>query len=61
MRKLLGSISRFRKNEDGAALVEYAVLLGIILAVTVGTFTAIGGSTKTIFTALSTMMATAAA
>jgi pilus assembly protein Flp/PilA len=61
MRKLLISLSRFRKDEEGAALVEYAVLLGIILAVTVGTFTAIGGSTSTIFTALSTLMAAAAA
>ena len=61
MRKLLNSMKRFGKNDDGAALVEYAVLLGIILAVTVGTFTAIGGSASTIFTNLQTLMASAAA
>ncbi|MGE9007763.1 Flp family type IVb pilin [Leptospira interrogans] len=61
MRKLINTVSRLRKDEEGAALVEYAVLLGIILAVTVGTFAAIGGSASTIFTSLSTLMATAAA
>ena len=61
MRKLLNSLKRFGKNEDGAALVEYAVLLGIILAVTVGTFTLIGGNANTIFTNLQSMMAGAAA
>ena len=59
MRKLLNAMSGLGKDEEGVALVEYAVLLGVILAVTVGTFAAIGGSTGTIFTALSTMLASA--
>ena len=61
MRKLLNKVSGVHKDEEGAALVEYAVLLGIILAVTVGTFTVIGSQTGIIFTALSTFMTTAAA
>jgi pilus assembly protein Flp/PilA len=61
MRKLINLMQRFGKDEEGAALVEYAVLLGIILAVTVATFSAIGGSAQTIFGNLKTMMANAAA
>ena len=60
MRKLLNTLYRFRKDEEGAALVEYAVLLGIILAVTVTVFSSIGTNTKTIFGSLSTMMGSAA-
>ena len=54
-------IRRFLRNEDGAALVEYAVILGIILAVSVATLTAIGGDVSTIFTKLKTFMDAAAA
>ncbi len=60
MRTLLNKVQRFCKDEGGAALVEYAVLLGIILAVTVAVFSSIGSNTSSIFTALSTMMASAA-
>jgi pilus assembly protein Flp/PilA len=60
MRTLFNTMRQLRKNEDGAALVEYAVLLGILLAVTVATFTAIGGSVNTIFTNVQSAMAAAA-
>jgi pilus assembly protein Flp/PilA len=56
MRKFLNNIQKFGKNEEGAALVEYAVLLGIILAVTVTVFSSIGSNTSGIFTSLQTMM-----
>ncbi|MGE9007762.1 Flp family type IVb pilin [Leptospira interrogans] len=56
MRKSLDIMAHLRKDEEGAALIEYSVLLGIILAVTVGTFSAISASTNTVFTALSTML-----
>jgi pilus assembly protein Flp/PilA len=32
MRKLVEMTKRFRREEDGAAMVEYTVLLGIITA-----------------------------
>jgi pilus assembly protein Flp/PilA len=60
MRKLLSSMQSFSKNEEGAALVEYAVILGIILAVTVAVMSNIGSSANSIFTQLSTMMSNAA-
>ena len=60
MRKLINGMQRFCKDEEGAALVEYAVLLGIILAVSVAVFSSIGSNTSLIFTALSTMLSSAA-
>ena len=55
------SLSAFVRDEGGAALVEYAVILGIILAVSVATLTAIGGDVSTIFSKLLTFMDSAAA
>lgn len=60
MRKLLNTVQGFCRDEEGAALVEYAVILGIILAVTVGVMSSIGSSAFNIFTSLSSMMSTAA-
>jgi pilus assembly protein Flp/PilA len=37
MRKALTVFDRFANDEDGAALIEYTVLLGIILAGVVAT------------------------
>jgi Flp pilus assembly pilin Flp len=34
--------SELRNDEDGASFLEYTVLLGIILAVTIGVITGIG-------------------
>jgi Flp pilus assembly pilin Flp len=53
-------MKKFCKNEEGAALVEYAVLLGIILAVGVAIFGSIGTSANTIFTNLNVLMGSAA-
>jgi pilus assembly protein Flp/PilA len=56
MRKLLNSLRLFRKNEDGAALVEYAVLLGVVIAVGATIFTGIGTNASTIFSSASSML-----
>lgn len=42
-------IAKFRKDESGAAMVEYAVIMGLILAVAGGTLAAIGGDVSTVF------------
>lgn len=47
-------VSRLRHDDDGASLVEYAVLLGLLLAVTAATLTGIGGDVNTIFTKVKT-------
>ncbi|MCI0600622.1 MAG: Flp family type IVb pilin [Beijerinckiaceae bacterium] len=42
-------LRRLRKDESGASLVEYVVLLGVVLAVTLAAITAIGGEASRIF------------
>lgn len=53
-------LRRFRKDESGAALVEYTVLLGLLLALTAATITTVGTHTSTIWTNVMGFMATAA-
>ena len=60
MRKLLNKIQQFRKNEDGAALVEYVVILGVILAVSLAVLVSIGTNANLIFTLVNSALATAA-
>jgi pilus assembly protein Flp/PilA len=42
MRNVLRVIDSFKKDEDGAALVEYTVLLGIMLVAVIVTIIAVG-------------------
>jgi pilus assembly protein Flp/PilA len=42
MTKLMSLARKLHTEEDGAAFIEYTVLLGIIIAVTITTVTAIG-------------------
>jgi pilus assembly protein Flp/PilA len=42
-------LKKFRRDEDGAAMVEYAVLLGLITAAVIATITLIGGDIAGIF------------
>jgi pilus assembly protein Flp/PilA len=57
MRKLLNKVRRFGKDEEGAALVEYTVLLGILLVgviVLIGSVgTWISNHWNTLYTAIS--------
>ena len=36
-------LNRFRKDEDGAPLIEYTVLLGILLVAVIAIIVAVGG------------------
>ena len=49
-----------RDDEDGASFLEYTVLLGIILAVSIAVLTAVGGYAAQIWSAMSTIMSEAA-
>ena len=44
--------SRLAKDESGAALVEYTVLLGVMLVAVIGTIVLVGGWINTKWTAL---------
>jgi Flp pilus assembly pilin Flp len=57
MRKLVNNVKRFWMNEDGAALVEYVVILGLILAVSAGTIATIGTDANSIFGSVANSMA----
>ena len=58
MSKLIKSL---KKSESGAALIEYAVICGLVLAVAAATFTAIGTNLNTIFTSVMNYVIAAAA
>jgi pilus assembly protein Flp/PilA len=42
MKKLMTMARQFRDDENGAALVEYTVLLGILVAATIATIILVG-------------------
>ena len=45
-------MKRLAEDEDGAALLEYTVLLGILLVAVIGTITLVGGWINGRWTAL---------
>jgi pilus assembly protein Flp/PilA len=53
MRKL---VSRFVKNDEGAALVEYGMLVGLIACVCIGAVTVVGTDVNTVFTDIDTAL-----
>jgi pilus assembly protein Flp/PilA len=59
MNKIAQYISTFAKDEDGAALSEYLVLLGILVAGVIAAVTAFGGALATAFNDWGTWATTA--
>jgi pilus assembly protein Flp/PilA len=43
MSKILNQVRRLGKDEEGAALIEYTVLLGILVVAVIATIIAVGG------------------
>jgi pilus assembly protein Flp/PilA len=58
MDKALKLLNKLANDEEGAALVEYTVLLGIMLVAVVGTIGLVGGWVNTKWTALWTALST---
>jgi pilus assembly protein Flp/PilA len=56
MRKTLQLMNRLGQDEEGAALVEYTVLLGIMLVAVIATIGLVGGWMSTKWTALWTAL-----
>jgi pilus assembly protein Flp/PilA len=56
MTKLMAVARRFHKDEDGAAMVEYSILIGIIAAASIATIAAIGLWVSGQFTGLCSKM-----
>jgi pilus assembly protein Flp/PilA len=57
MSKVVNLTKRFIADEEGAALVEYTVLLGIMLVAVIATIVAVGGWVNEKWTALNSNLA----
>ena len=53
MGKTVTSLKQFRNDEDGAALIEYTVLLGILVVAVIATIISVGTWVSGKWTALS--------
>lgn len=56
MSRLAYLIRLFSKDENGAALVEYAVIFAVVIAGTIASFTAISGELTNVFTAVTNLL-----
>lgn len=56
MKKLMTMTRQFRDDENGAAMVEYSILIGIIAVAAIGFIIGIGGWVTGRFTGLCTEM-----
>jgi pilus assembly protein Flp/PilA len=56
MSKALNYLQKLRRDEDGAALIEYTVLLGIMLVAVIATITLVGTWISGQWTTLSTTL-----
>jgi pilus assembly protein Flp/PilA len=52
--KALKLLQNLRRDEDGAALIEYTVLLGILVVAVIATIVAVGGWVNAQWTSLNT-------
>ncbi len=60
MKKLINSFVVMTKDESGAAMPEYALLLGLIAAIAIGTLSSMGTNINTIFSKTNSALASAA-
>ena len=58
MARLRGFFTRLLKDESGATMVEYSILIGIITAVTIGFIIGVGGFVTDAWDALCTNLGT---
>ena len=47
-------VKKFSKDESGAAMAEYAILVGLIAVIAIGAVTAVGTDVTNVFTKIST-------
>jgi pilus assembly protein Flp/PilA len=52
MKKIVQTVKAFGRDEEGAALIEYTVLLGILLITVIASINTVGGWINTKWTAL---------
>jgi pilus assembly protein Flp/PilA len=54
---VLQLLSRFRKDEEGATMVEYGIMVGLIACVCIAAVTALGAQVNAIFVAITGALA----
>ena len=54
---LLQLLNRFRKDEEGAALVEYGMLVGLIAVVCIAAVTLLGTTINGVFSQINVLLA----
>jgi pilus assembly protein Flp/PilA len=59
MKKLLNKLSSFTKKEDGATMVEYAIMVALIAIVSIVVIRGLGQEVSTTFGVVSSSLATA--
>jgi pilus assembly protein Flp/PilA len=59
MREAIEVLKRFAKDEDGAALIEYTVLLGVLVVAVIATIGLVGNWVKGQWTSLCTAVGAA--
>lgn len=52
----VGAVSRFLRNNKGASMVEYGILVALIAVVSIGVITSIGSTLNTKFSAVNTSL-----
>jgi pilus assembly protein Flp/PilA len=52
MRSIMKLMKQLKSDEDGASLIEYTVLLGVMLVAVIATIVAVGGWVNTQWTTL---------
>ena len=49
---MISTFARMIRNDDGATLVEYSLVVALIAVVAIGAITTLGSNIKTLFTTL---------
>ena len=60
MNRLTAELKRFVREEEGTEVVEWALVVGLIVAVAAGVFVAIGNDVRTALQSLADVVSTAA-
>ena len=56
MSKVMNLVNRLARDEEGAALIEYTVLIGIMLVAVIAAIIAVGGWVNTKWTSLNSAL-----
>jgi pilus assembly protein Flp/PilA len=58
MQKMIAKFARF-DNEEGATMIEYGLIVGLVSVVTITILTAVGGSLNALYGAVNTALQSA--